>query len=501
MLRRQISSLTPVRRLILAFGAGALAVPAFAPFSLFPLALVAVVIIFLLWQDASPRQALLDGLAFGLGLLGFGVFWMHISIDQFGNVGTALAILITLGFILLMALYYGLVGWAACRLTPAGSIHRMLVIPLLWVLVEWLRGWVLTGFPWLAMGYSQIESPLAGLAPLLGVYGVSLGVTLSAAGLALVLSGAVKQRWGVLTPVILLWLSAGLLLQLNWTASSGGSLSVSMIQGNVAQEAKWKRENLQPTLALYGELTRQHWGSDLIIWPETAVPAFAHQIDKHYLTPLESAARRNESALLMGIPVWHGDEKQYYNAMLALGEERDRYYKRHLVPFGEFMPLKGLLKPLIDWLQIPMSDFTPGNGERPLLKFGGYPVGVSICYEDAFGDEMIQALPDAAFLVNASNDAWFGDSLAPHQHLEIARMRALEAGRYLLRSTNTGISAIVGPKGELVTASPAFEKYVLTGEILPMEGATPYVRIGNWGVISLVLMLLAGGIVAAKRGS
>ncbi|MET0046932.1 MAG: apolipoprotein N-acyltransferase [Sedimenticola sp.] len=498
MLRRWISNLGSPWRPLFALGSGVLAVPAFAPFSLFPLALVSTALLLLLWQDAAPRQAFRDGWLFGVGLLGFGVFWVHISIDQFGNVGTVLAIIITLGFILLMALYYGFAGWLACRLSGPGGGDRILVSALLLVLFEWLRGWILTGFPWLALGYSQIDSPLAGVAPVLGVYGVSLAVVLTSAGLVMVLTGRAGSRRAALLGVPLLWLSAALLGQVEWTRASGNALGVSMIQGNIAQEAKWKRENLQPTLALYAGLTNEHWESDLIVWPETAVPAFAHQLEEHFLSPLAAVAEKRGSALLMGIPVWHQDEKQYYNAVLTFGSERDSYYKRHLVPFGEFMPMKSLLEPLIDFLQIPMSDFAAGVSERPLLNFGGYPVAASICYEDAFGEEMIQALPEAAFLVNVSNDAWFGDSLAPHQHLEIARMRALETGRYMLRATNTGISALIGPRGGLLGTSPAFEQHVLTGEILPMEGSTPYAWLGNWGVIGAVLILLAGMVVMTR---
>ncbi|MET0094152.1 MAG: apolipoprotein N-acyltransferase, partial [Sedimenticola sp.] len=314
MLRRHISSLAQPWRLLLAFGSGALAVLGFAPFSLFPLALVSTALLLLLWQDAAPRLAFRDGWLFGVGLLGFGVFWVHISIDQFGNVGTALAIIITLGFILLMALYYGFAGWLACRLSGPGGGDRILVSALLLVLFEWLRGWILTGFPWLALGYSQIDSPLAGVAPVLGVYGVSLAVVLTSAGLVMVLTGRTGSRRAALLAVPLLWLSTALLGQVEWTRASGNALGISMIQGNIAQEAKWKRENLQPTLALYAGLTNEHWESDLIVWPETAVPAFAHQLEEHFLNPLAAVAEKRGSALLMGIPVWHQDEKQYYNA-------------------------------------------------------------------------------------------------------------------------------------------------------------------------------------------
>lgn len=475
-----------------AFAAGALSVLAFAPFSLYPLALAGPLLLLWLWRDATPRFGFQSGWAYGLGLLGFGVFWLHISIDQFGNMGTVAAMAITLLFVLAIALYYGLVGWLTARLWQAGMGGWWLfgLVPSLWVLGEWLRGWILTGFPWLLLGYSQIDSPLGGYAPLFGVYGVSWLLLLSVALLFRLLSPAVTGRLWMAGGLVLLW-GGGLLLNLvTWTEPAGPPLKVSMIQGNIAQEAKWQRDSLRPTLALYTDLTRENWQSDLVIWPETAVPAFAHQVEELLLQPLTEEALANQSALLIGIPMWDTESGAYYNSMISLGQERGSYAKRHLVPFGEFMPLKRWLGPLIQWLQIPMSDFTPGDSARPLLRVAGYWAGISICYEDAFGEEVIEALPQAAFLVNASNDAWFGDSLAPSQHLEIARMRALESGRYLLRSTNTGISALIDPKGKVRDFSPAFQQHVLSGEIIPMQGATPYVRIGNWGVVLFSCFLL-----------
>ncbi len=488
-------------RILIAFCAGAVTLLAFAPFSLFPLAAIGPALLFLLWLAASPSRAFAEGWVFGLGLLGFGIFWMHISIDQFGNVGTALAILITLAFVAAMALYYGAAGWLALRLagTAAAPWRRLLIISALWPLSEWLRGWVLTGFPWLTLGYSQMDSPLAGWAVLLGGYGVSWALVLTAAGLVLLLLGQGRHRVFCLVGLALLWGVGGLLGERHWTKKVGAPIRVSIVQGNVPQEDKWLRDNLLPTLELYSGLTRQHWDSDLIIWPETAVPAFAHQVEEALLRPLEQEAREQGSELLIGIPAWEQQGNHYYNAMLSLGPQRGVYHKRHLVPFGEFMPLKFLLQPLIDWLQIPMSDFTAGDADRPLLTVAGYPAGISICYEDAFGEEVIQALPEAAFLVNASNDAWFGDSLAPPQHLEIARMRALETGRYLLRATNTGISALIGPRGQVLARSPAFETHVLTGAISPMGGYTPYAWIGNWAVVSLSATLLLLALALPRR--
>jgi apolipoprotein N-acyltransferase len=481
---------SPIIRLATAFIAGAVTVFSFAPFDLSPLAIVAPAVLLLLWLGSDRRMAFVTGLAFGLGLFGIGVFWMHISIDQFGNVGTPLAIFITLAFITAMALYYGLLGWLGKRLAGSAShLQQLVVYLLLWVLLEWLRGWVLTGFPWLDLGYSQIGTALQGYAPLLGVYGVSLAVMVSAACLAAVAS-SFRRLLPALLVLSLVWGGGWLLTQEDWTTPSGAALKVSIIQGNVEQAIKWSPEARQPTIDLYLRLTRQEWASDIVVWPETALPALYHQLDKGLFHDLELEAQKNHSDLLFGIAVWEDTDQRYYNSMTTLGSLRNFYYKRHLVPFGEFMPLRILLQPLIEYLQIPMSNFSAGKAERPLLKVAGHWAGVSICYEDAFGDEIIQAMPDAEFLVNASNDAWFGDSLALPQHLQIARMRSIETGRYQLRATNTGISAFIGPKGELISASPIFRQYVLRGEIIPMTGMTPYALVGNWGVVLLVSLPL-----------
>jgi len=499
---RRLNRSFPFWRSLVAFAAGSLTVLAFAPFSLHYLAIPATSLLFLLWLNGSPTQAFREGWLYGAGLMGVGVFWMHISIDQFGNVGTLLAVLITLLFAAAMALFYGAVGWLAVRFDDAATepVARLLSFSLLWVLFEWLRGWVLGGFPWLALGYSQIDSVVAGWAPLLGVYGVSLAITLSvAAVLGIILSGVVYRRLLLTALLAVIWGGGYLLSELvEWTQAAGEPISVSIVQGNIAQEEKWRPENLQPTLDLYTDMTRKNWDSDLIIWPETAVPAFVAQVEKWFLRPMELEAKANRSTLLLGIADRKPDGK-YYNAMLALGTERAVYHKRHLVPFGEFMPLKSILRPLIDWLQIPMSDFSPGAQRKPLLVLAGYAAGISICYEDAFGAEVMEALPEAAFLVNASNDAWFGDSLAMPQHLEIARMRALESGRYLLRSTNTGISAIVAPDGGIVAASPAFKRDLLTGSITPLQGMTPYARWGNWTIVSFAIIGLVVLAVMRRR--
>lgn len=485
---------------LLAFAAGGLTTLAFAPFALSPLAALGLALLFRLWRDAAPGQAFRLGWLYGLGLMGFGVSWLHISINQFGNVGLPLALSFTALFVAAIALYFAVAGALAARLARGRTgVRLLLIFPAAWVLMEWVRGWFLTGFPWLVLGYSQIDTWLQGYATVLGVYGVSWALALAAGLVALLSIQPSLAKWPLLAGLAAIWLGGAALNAQQWTTPAGGPLKVSLIQGNVEQSLKWEPEQMGPTLALYVRLTRAHWDSDLIIWPETAVPAFYHQVDKALLTPLEQEAQANHTDLLMGIAVHNGADGRYFNAMASLGAVRDAYHKRHLVPFGEFMPVRSLLGPLLDFLQIPMSDFSRGEKGKTLLWLAGYPAGISICYEDAFGEEVIEGLPAAAFLVNASNDAWFGDSLAPHQHLEMARMRALEAGRFLLRATNTGVSAVIGPHGELVGRSPAFQEHVLSADIVPLQGATPYVRWGNAGVVLLLGLMLGLGVLQGAR--
>lgn len=486
-------------QIALALGAGATTVVAFAPFGLGVVALFSIAALGWLWRHAAtPGRGAWLGYAFGLGLMGFGVFWIRISIAQFGGVHTALAISITTAFVLLMASYYALAGWLVVRLGGNRSTAALaLIVPGVWVLVEWLRGWLFTGFPWLALGYSQIDLPLRGYAPILGVYGVSLVLVFSAVALQL------RPRPIGAGALLAVWLAGTGLQTVEWTRPAAEPIRVSLLQGNIPQEAKWLESMRLPTLALYLGMTGQVADSQIVVWPETAVPAFDTAVEESLLVPLHAEMTSQGRDVLLGI-VAGGTDGAYYNAMLSLGiSGRDHYYKRHLVPFGEYLPFDRWLRPVLEFIEIPMSDFSPGGDAKPLVTLAGQPVGIDICYEDAYAEEIIRALPEATLLINASNDAWFGDSLAPHQHLEIARMRAVETGRYLLRATNTGVSAIIDQRGELRRTSPQFEQAILTDEVTPHRGMTPFARWGHGGVVALSLLLsIAGWSVArTKQGS
>jgi len=472
-------------KLLASFLAGASMVLAFAPFGYWFIAPFSLLLLFYQWQNDTSLPAWRSGLAWGLGCFGFGLFWLRVSIDLFGNVSTPLAILAALSVALAMALFIALCGFIVQRLCKNLQPEWcLLLLPSIWVLIEWARHWAFGGFPWLTVGYSQIDSLLSAYAPLGGVLLVSFMTAASAALMAYLFSG----RKRIIASVLLLsiWSMAALLSQYQWTQAAGAPLKVSLLQGNIEQALKWLPSQKRKTLDLYAGLTQHHWNSDLIIWPETAVPGFYHQLRDDFLLPLAADARQHHTQIVLGLPVKDPDNGHYYNAMLSLGGEPEFYFKRHLVPFGEYLPLKKLLQPLLQWMQIPMSDFAQPTASRPLMQLAGYPAGLSICYEDVFGSEIIQALPEAAFLINASNDGWFGNSLAPHQHLQMARMRALETGRYLIRSTNTGISAFIDEHGRIKVKAPQFEQLVLSSSIIPMHGLTPYAR---WGDLPLVWLL------------
>jgi apolipoprotein N-acyltransferase len=339
------------------------------------------------------------------------------------------------------------------------------------------------------VGYSQVESPLLGYAPILGVYGVGWLTAISAGLAAWLVDGGKRARAGAVVGVASIWLAALALNQYYWTQPVGNALTSTLVQGNIPQDLKWKPEQQQLTLEHYVDLTRRHLDSDLVVWPETAIPAFYDQLETSFIGPLREELGRHGVALVTGIPVLDRSQWSYFNSIISLEQPGRFYYKIHLVPFGEYLPLRDWLAGVLSFLPVPQADFSAGNSGQALLEAAGYAIGSSICYEVAFGEQLISALPEAAFLVNVSNDAWFGDSLAPHQHLEMARMRAREGERYLLRATNTGISAIIDAGGALLVQSRQFETEAVSGEVQPRAGATPYVRWGNWPVVSVCLML------------
>ncbi len=476
-----------------AFLAGAAAVLGFSPFGWFPVALAALAVLTHLWLRAA-RSPFLLGFWFGLGFFGAGVSWVYVSMHRFGAMPAALAALATLGFCAFLALFPAAAGWAQARFASREEVRATVAIPALWTLFEWLRGWLLTGFPWLSIGYAAMDDPLAGYAPAAGVYAVSLA-TLAAAGMLWCIA-LDRSRWIAAGALLLLVASGFVLRNVDWTAPAGHSLSVSLLQGNVPQDLKFDPERYARTLETYARLAEGS-RARLIVLPETALPRFLDRVDPAYLTRLEAAAKRNGGDLLLGVPFRTG-ASEYYNSVASLGvSSQQMYHKVHLVPFGEFVP------PGFGWvtraLSIPLSDFTAGAaGQRP-LAVAGERVALNVCYEDAYGAEIARQLPEATLLVNVSNVAWFGDSLAPAQHLQIARMRALETGRMHLTATNTGITAAIASDGSVLAQLAQFSEGRLDLEARGRSGATPYVRFGDWPIVAVCLLALL--LVALRSGS
>ena len=477
----------------LALIAGAVLPFAFAPFDIVPLAFIAPALLMWLWFGATQGRSVWRGYLFGIGYFGVGVSWVAVSMVRFGGIAMPLASLLTLLFVLLWALFPALVAYVTHRWfrTASPRLLVLFVIPSVWVLTEWIRGWLFTGFPWLSLGYTQVNGPLYGFSPLLGVYGDSWLTMFGAGVLLLVVSVAgMRQRLQYLVLFAVLGLVSFLADHIDWATPKGPPLKASLLQGNIPQDEKWLPENRQPSIDLYTRLTVEHWDSDIIIWPETALPAFFQQA-KTFLSDLAQDAQKHHSDVLIGMPVLDASgNKVYYNSLVLLGDPFQIYSKRHLVPFGEYVPLKSLLGGFLEFFNIPMADFSVGHAEKNTLPVHGLKAGISICYEDAFGEEVIEALPQANLLINVSNDAWFGDSFAPHQHLQMAQMRALETARPMLRATNNGVSAIIDSHGNITAVSPQFQQAVTTGTFQPMSGSTPYVWYGNWLIVSLSSALL-----------
>jgi len=477
---------------VLALFAGGMLVFAFAPFNLFPLAILSQMILFLLWRGISIGRGFWRGWLYGLGMFGGGVHWLYISLAQFGGIDTPTAIIINGLFIMGMALYPAILGAFILKVFPTcNRVRVLLALPAGWVLLEWTRSWFLTGFPWLLLGYSQIDAPLAGLAPIGGVYAVSWAVSMTA---GLLLYGILRGRKAkvVWISLIFLWVSSILLSFADWTRPLHKSLKVALIQGNTSNETKFVDNFAPQIIGEYLALTNEHLDVDVIVWPETAIPKYYHDVQP-VIDEINTISQDKNINFIIGIPLKEND--QYYNGVWVAGEKGGFYQKRHLVPFGEFIPFRGLVKAILGEIDIPMSDFSNGAIEQPQLQVKSNILGISICYEDVFTWEIRRAMPSATLLVNLSNDGWFGDSIAPHQHLQIARMRALEMGRYMLRATNTGISAIIDQKGKIALQSPQFEVSVVKGTIQTFDGGTPFSLSGNIPLLVLMFCSLFVGII------
>ena len=489
---------------------GAATVFSFAPFGASALPALTLAGLFALWHGiASARRAFVLGFAFGMGLFGAGVSWVYVALNAFGDMPAAItAALGTAGFCAYLALFTGFAGWIVARTTAPGSIARLIVSAAAWTLGEWLRVWIFSGFGWLSVGYAQVGAPLAGYAPIGGVLLAGFFLALTAAWIAGAITGAASRQRALIggaAALIVVWASGYALSRVEWSAPTGEPTTVSLLQGNIAQESKFAPEYRQHTLDIYADLVARARGR-LIVLPESALPMFADEVAPAYVEELRSAALRNGGDLLLGLFFFEpaekpGDDDRYFHSVVSVGSAATQVYrKHHLVPFGETIPFKSVFGWFIhNVLSIPLADQTPGPAYQAPFEVAGQRLAIHICYEDAFGAELDPRAAEATMLVNFTNDAWYGHSLAAEQHEQIAAMRAIETARPMLRATNTGITSIIDHHGVERARLPWFARGVLEGTVTGREGITPYVRFGDALVVVLVLVVIAVAFVLTRR--
>jgi len=481
--RRQVLILAPL--------AGALLTLSLAPFSLWPAAILGCALYAYLLAGCTPGQALWRGWLFGLGLFGSGASWVYVSINVYGNASPPLAAGLTLLFCAGLALLHALQAWVYVRFVRMLPGGMLLGFAALWVLFEWLRSWLLTGFPWLYLGYAHIDTWLAGWAPITGVYGLSFAVAFTASCLFLAWRSRQTATLVSYTGLLATLWGGGLLLKpIEWVApASPKPLRVALYQPNVAQERKWDVRAYPGILARFERSLRQSLDRDLVLWPEAAIPRLYDRA-REFLDPISRRAAVTDTTLITGIPT-RDAAGHVYNSIVALGLGRGQYNKQRLVPFGEYVPLEGSLRGLIDFFDLPMSSFSRGTRNQAPLQAGNHRLAPLICYEVVYPELAAQSARRADMLLTISNDSWFGASIGPLQHLQMARMRALENGRYLLRGTNNGVSAIIDHRGAIVARTAQFEEATLTGEAQVMLGNTPFTSFGSTPVLATLVVLLA----------
>ena len=487
-----------------AIACGALLTLSLAPFDIWPAGLISLGgLFFLLLTSAGGWRT---GFAYGLGKFGAGVSWIYFSIHDYGGAPPLLAAFLVALFVVTMAVLMALpLGVLFARFKRSSLAYNTVLFATLWLAFEWLYTWFLTGFPWLYAGYAHLNTPLAGLAPTGGVLLIGFAVALTGAaavgaGLSLARPGGRRLAGGYVLAAALPWLVGAALDRVTWSSPTDRA-RVVLVQGNIEQAVKWLPENRVPIVRKYVELTEPHWDADLIVWPESAITLFEEQATE-LLAAWDARGSASGAAFVLGLPALArnaDDEVVFNNAVRAMGAGSGKYVKRRLVPFGEYVPLEDLIRGAITFFDLPMSHAEPGPWQQPLLQLGTRRASMAICYEVVYPDLVRDHNGAADVLLTVTNDSWFGTSIGPLQHLQMVQMRALENGRWMLRGTNNGVTAIVDHRGRIVDRLPQFETGVLTGSFEYRTGRTPYVVTGDWPALTGAAMLLIGIWWLGKR--
>lgn len=486
--------------------AGAILPLSLAPFNLWPLGIIATTVLAISLRKLTGAQGLWRSFCFGLGMFGIGASWVYISIAQYGMASPLLAGTLTALFVAGLALVFALPFYFYCRYYAEHRSGFMLAFPIFWLLGEWLRSWLLTGFPWLYLGYAHGDTALAGWAPISGVFGLSFFACATGVLLVTSLENLLQRKSFLnsalpLAGIIIFWSAADALKKIPWTQVDNTAISVGMVQANIPQELKWQPFYLHTTLELYRELSEPLWEQDWLIWPEAAIPMLYSDASA-FLAEMDEQAKENNTALITGILTdieqsdsesYRVNNTSYFNSIIGLGRASGTYHKQRLVPFGEYVPLEQWLRGLIHFFNLPTSIISPGPKNQVGLTVGELNISPFICYEIVYPSLVAKYSTNADVLITISNDAWFGESIGPPQHFQMAQMRALETGRYIIRATNNGISGIIKPDGSVAIQGGRFTRESITGEVYKARGTTPFMVIGNIPII--VVSLLGLGLI------
>ncbi len=478
-------SVDAIVRDLAALAAGALLPLSLSPFDWWPLALISPLALFFAVSRATVSRSVIRFYLYNLGMFGVGVSWIFVSVHQYGGASVWLAACLVGLFVAAYSLVSVPLAHVYARWFRRTEIATVFGFAALWVLQEWFRSWFLTGFPWLFLGYGVMATPIANLAPYIGVFGLSFVVVLMMVSLV----AAFRQHSAAWLLPLMFFMTAGLLTARFDQTSPAGSMSVSLVQGNIDQHIKWNPVNRLPILQLYEQASQDEWGRDLILWPEAALTMF-RETAAPFLTGLDETAAKTGTALVLGIPDRDIDGG-FQNTLLAAGLGQGHYIKRRLVPFGEYVPLESYLRGLITFFDLPMSRNQPGPPAQPPLTVKDWVVSPSICYEVVYPELVRTAARSPDLLLTVSNDTWFGTSIGPWQHLQMARMRALENGRSMVRATNNGITAVIDHRGRVLASLPQFERGVLRYDVEIRRGDTLFHQFGSLPVLMLALLLLA----------
>ncbi len=470
---------------------GALANLAFAPLAIAPIILISMAGLFWLWSKAETKFNFMQvGLWFGLGFFGVGVSWLISSMYLYSGMSLWLSAIATFFFVFVLSLYFMLAGWLVHYFYNPKKLWFSIafMMPVVWVLFELVRASLFSGFPFLLIGNTHILTWLDGYAPVFGVLGMSLAVAFSA---GLLLFMFMEKKW--LAPSLIMfaiWFSAANFKDINWVEKKGLPVDIALVQANIGQDKKWLRSQLMPTLQTYISLTKQHIDADVIVWAETSIPTYFDRVENTALAAFLTDARLLKKDILMGAITRDKVTGEYYNALVNAKDTTKEYRKTHLVPFSEFFPFSEMFRVLSKLFNIPFSEFGRGRGNLP-MQIADKKVGLSICYEMYYGAELASNISTTDYLITVSNDAWFAGTLEPYQLRQEVQMRALELGREIARSTNTGFTVLVGIDGKIKDQIPAYEEGVLRTKIQSYSGETPFTKWHNLPVWLFLVLSIA----------